>query len=1025
MEDARLRQDRIRRRLQHPSGSFVPLPNDATDRSLPDLFREQVRRHGDRPAVRGPDGALTYAELDERSSAIARAVPTPRGPDPEPVALLLANDAAMIAALLGVWKAGRIAVPLDPTYPPERLETMVRDAGASLVVTDPASLPRGDGLAELPPVPPDAPSYILYTSGSTGLPKGVFQTHRGQIRDAGNYANGMGICPHDRLMLLTAYTQLGMQLISSALVTGACLFPVDLAALGGRGLADWLVRERITIFRSTTTFFRRFARSLEDGARFPELRVVRLGGEPVLPSDHELFRARFRPPCVLCNALATTETGAISVYLVDHGTEPRDDCVPVGFPVDGCEVLVLDGDGAPVAAGQAGELVVRSRFLSPGYWRRPDLTAQRYRTEPDGATRLYFTGDFGRREPDGCLVHLGRRDGFVKVRGFLVSLGEVESALLSHEGVREAVVAAVATDGGDVTLAAYAVAASGARPTASALRRSLERRLPGPMIPSSFTFLDALPVTPNGKVDRGALPPPPRARPDLDVAYVAPRDGTEALLAELWSAVLGCDPVGVDDPFLDLGGDSLRAMQLASTIADLLRTDVTIADLLEAGTVSGLAARITRSADARPDAASGARLSEGQLAVCLAQRARPDVPLYNTACAVALDGAVDPGRFERAFLAVLDSCEVLRTVIRDEDGSPRGHVVLAPPDVLSFVDFAGEPDAATSARTWIRERAARPLSPERGPLESALLRVAGHRFLWYLNQHAIVSDAASTALLIRRASDLYEDPNRIGALLGDDAPPFDEHVERERREGRSPARHSADVYWRGRLERLPEPLILRGRSTAPGRETRVLRLSRTLSAERTAEIRAFAAAADPPAMGDIPLLAVFLAAVSGYLHAASGASRFWIGTPVHNRTTSRMRKIVGPVMDVVPVEMTVTSADTFASLAARARHGIYESLRHAPCRIGRKPYDVAVNLCLETLPRRLFGAPATFERIHSGHELEALSVHVHDVHATGRFTVDVELRQDVFPPERCEAEVDALLGELERGPGDARRGSAP
>ena len=594
--------------------AFVEFARAEIEQSIPARFEQQVARYPDRLAVKTRTHRLSYAQLNRAANHMARAVLARRGAGEEPIALLLDNDAPMIAAMLGVLKVGKFYVPLDPSLPRARLSYMLEDSGAALVLTDGRFVSLARELARptrqllevdkleagLPdedvrlPISPDAFAWILYTSGSTGQPKGVIQNHRNVLHFVMNYTNQFHLCPDDRLTLLYSLSVMAAAYaMFSALLTGASLHPLNIRQEGVGRLASWLIRERITYYSSVPTVFRHFAAGLTGEEMFPHLRLLRLEGEQVLSRDLELYKRHFSDDCEFVNRLGSTETGTIRWYVADKNTQVDGHAVPVGYPVEGKEVLLLDEAGEEVGPDAVGEIAVRSRYLSPGYWRRPDLTAATFAPDPRGGDeRIYRTGDLGRMLPDGCLVHVGRKDAQVKIRGHRIEVGEIELAVRDIAGIEDAVVAARDDGSGELRLVAYVVPSAKPRPTVSELRDHLRARLPEYMLPSTFVALDALPVAPNGKVDRRALPAPDGARPELATPFIAPRTSAEELLAGLWAEILGLERVGVHDDFLALGGDSLLATRLASRIRDTLQLDLSLPLLLKAPTVAEQATAI-------------------------------------------------------------------------------------------------------------------------------------------------------------------------------------------------------------------------------------------------------------------------------------------------------------------------------------------------------------------------------------------------------------------------------------------------
>ncbi len=315
------------------------------------------------------------------------------------------------------------------------------------------------------------------------------------------------------------------------------------------------------------------------------------------------------------NSLGATETLTFRWNLIDRETPFSGTNVPVGYAVDDMEVLLLDDAGKEIGFDQIGEIAVKSRYLSPGYWRKPELTAAAFSSAPgEGGKRIYRTGDLGRMLWDGSLEHLGRKDFQVKIRGRRVETAEIELALLRLEAIKEAVVTAREYARGDLRIVAYIVPRTRPRPTVDALRRALRERLPDAMIPSAFVLLDALPLTSNGKVDRRALPVPDQARPPLGNPFVEPRDEIERALAKIWSQILRIERVGVHDDFFDLGGDSLLATQIISRVRDVFRVEVQPRTLFDAPTVAGIGEVIRRAgkdaAIAAPKIAPAARRPE-------------------------------------------------------------------------------------------------------------------------------------------------------------------------------------------------------------------------------------------------------------------------------------------------------------------------------------------------------------------------------------------------------------------------------
>jgi amino acid adenylation domain-containing protein len=602
----RAEQERIRGRCFHPSGHFVEFTREAVEQSIPARFEDQARRHAGRVAVRTRDRTLTYAELNAAANRLAHAILARRGPSQEPVALLLPRGTLLPVGIFGALKAGKIFLSLDPVQPRARIAQILEDAGAELIVAggeytalaaelatgaagwiDAGDLP--DGLAIEDPgvaVSADSFSSLFYTSGSTGRPKGVVEDHRTTLFLTRVQTNEYHISCHDRL------TFLGSRRgdLYRALLNGAALYPVDLRSEGAAGTVRWMLEEEITVYNSVVSAFRQICDALTGSERFPALRLIKLMGEQVYASDLELYRRYFPPGCVFSNSLGSTEAGFFASFFADRDTAIAGTHVPVGYEAEGSEARLLDEEGRDVGVGEPGEITVSSRFLATGYWRQPELTRAAFQPDPSGGdARIYRTGDLGYRLPDGCLVHLGRKDLQVKVRGNRVEVAEVEQVLLAQDNVGQAVVVARQDVPGEVRLVAYVVPTQAPAPPAGALRRAVAAALPSYMIPSAFVTMDALPLLPIGKVDRLALPAPPRERPPEAGHLVAPRTPIEERLERIWAEALGLPEVGVHDDFLELGGHSLVAARIVSRARVAFQLDAPVRTLLEAPTIADMA----------------------------------------------------------------------------------------------------------------------------------------------------------------------------------------------------------------------------------------------------------------------------------------------------------------------------------------------------------------------------------------------------------------------------------------------------
>lgn len=772
-----------------PGNRFVEFSRDETEQSIAERFEKLARRNPHRIAVQTGRLQVTYDELNKSANRLARAL-LRQSRDNRPVAILMEHDAPAVVAIFGALKASRIFVLLDPALPDTRIGQILTDSGANLIVTnDPSfgtaselrdssrsivNLDRFDGELNSDNVDlkisPNRIAYILYTSGSTGRPKGVIRTHRNDLQNIRNRTNTYCISDDDRITLLGSYsTGQGMTDICAALLNGATLFSRNLKAEGFSGLAVWLMRERITIYHSAATLFRRFVGDLGSRMVFPALRVVNIGGEPVSWKDVELYRKHFSENCILANEISCSEASTFGQFLLNKQTEIGV-TVPVGYPVEGKEVLILDEKGERLAAGAVGEIAICSDFLFPGYWNRPDLTESALSpVRGSQALRMYRTGDLGRISADGCLEYLGRKDTRVKIRGYRVESYEVELALLENPAVNQAFVTH-RQDGRDESyLVAYIVCEKGGLLTVSGLRAALSARLPEYMVPSAFVFIDTLPLTPAGKIDRRALPEPAAARPPLDVSYVAPRGPVEESVASLCSQILNIGVIGVHDNLFDLGGSSLSAMQIVAQVMKTFRVNVPLKWFYESPTIAGLSAIITtsrRSTETSEDTVLWQDLPEGHLPLSYLQERlwfmeqwEAGKPTYNLCQAYRLKGPLNVRAMEESFNVVVDRHEILRTSFGADDGRPSQ--IIAPVLRLSLpiLDLRTVPEAEKNATSLqlAQEEARRSFDLTQGPLLRVLLvRLADEEHLLVLTVHQMVCDGWSVRILLSEFWTSYE-----------------------------------------------------------------------------------------------------------------------------------------------------------------------------------------------------------------------------------------------------------------------------
>ena len=593
------------------------------DESIGGHFTRVVAHDPQKVAIDGPGVQIRFADLDFASRSIAGRLLAARAHSPGRVALLFDDPAVAIGAMLGVLRAGHAYVILDARDPAARLRFIANDCDPFILLTDDAHLGQAHDLvpagcdvvsvtalpAQVPPVSlpivsPDATAYLFYTSGSTGRPKGVCQTHRNLLHFVRCYSAKLHMSAEDRLSLLFSLSFSASNMhIYSALLSGATICPYDTRKSGVAPLADWLDTQRVSVLHTVPTVLRRLAAGLDAQRLFKPIRAVDVGGETLFANDVRQWRQHLPAEAILVNHLGATEANVIAQHVVDRDSIGRESpVVPVGRSPEGVHVTIRRADGTEAAVDEVGEISVSSPYLSPGYWRRPRLNAAAFAGDPERpGWRVLRSGDLGRMTAAHGLVFLGRRGSRVKLRGQSVDLHEVEAGLRQCKDVTDAVALAPAT--GDRReadrLVAYVVANanSAADKSPRRLRLELAAYLPDYMLPSAFVFMDALPRTATGKIDRRALSQmkPPSIAP-LET-FEPPRDEVEARIAAAFEKILQHRPVGRGDDFFLTGGDSMSIMELNILLVNLFGSSVP--GVFQDTTVAGIAETIRRN-DARP-----------------------------------------------------------------------------------------------------------------------------------------------------------------------------------------------------------------------------------------------------------------------------------------------------------------------------------------------------------------------------------------------------------------------------------------
>src|ERR1043166_6840792 len=539
-----------------------------------------------------------------------------------------------------------------------------------------------------------------------------------------------------------------------------------------------MLQEKITVCRFGPTLFRHFAAMLEKEDYFPDLRTVSFSGEPLYQSDIELCRRHFPPDCLLVNSFGATEVSSCCEYVVGAESRIGANTFSCGTPTSDMEILLLDENRNSVDRGDVGEIAVKSRYLSLGYWRQPELTSAKFLPDSeDREKRIYLTGDLGRILEDGGLEYVGRKDFRVKIRDYTIEVAEVEAALMALEVVEQAVVVSSRNATEEARLVAYVVpAAKAAVPMANALRRALALRLPDYMIPSIFVSLAVLPLTPNGKLDRRALPEPDISRPYLDVPYAAPRTQVEFEVERIWAEVLSLRQVGIHDNFLDLGGHSLAATRIVSRMAGKFQVEISIESLFRSPTIAGMACviadqvenennleknhrAIVTSAISRQATRESAPLSSAQQRLWFLNQLEPESAAYNEPKAVRLIGSLNISALHEALNQLVIRHEVLRTTFAVVGGVPQQRIAGFTFIEFPLMDLTARPDQEREAEIekLLAETIRRPFDLTNDlMLRALLIRLADQEHVLVLVAHHIAFDRWSSAILWCELAAVYE-----------------------------------------------------------------------------------------------------------------------------------------------------------------------------------------------------------------------------------------------------------------------------
>ncbi|WP_338493620.1 amino acid adenylation domain-containing protein [Pseudomonas trivialis] len=919
------------------------------------LFEAQAERQPERQALALDDQTLSYGELNQQANRLAHLLMA-RGVGPQGlVGIAVERSFAMVVSLLAVLKTGAAYVPLDPEYPRERLLHMLEDSGVSLVLTQ-------SGLRERLPLPervtaveidliqaqlavncadnpatdfePQRLAYVIYTSGSTGKPKGVAISHGALSEFAGIAADYSRLVPQDRVLQFATLNFDGfVEQLYPALTVGATVVLRGPQLWDGAQLYRQIIEQGITLADLPTAYWKLFLQDcLQAGARsYGALRQIHIGGEAMPLDGPQLWQQAGLGHVRLLNTYGPTEATVVSSVLdcTDPGVINGVTASPIGRALPGRGLYVLDRDLNLLPPGAVGELYIAGALgLASAYLKRPALTAERFVANPfsDVGARLYRTGDLARYRADGIVEYVGRVDHQVKVRGFRIELGEIETLLLAQQSVREALLLAA-----DNQLLAYLVPAqpldeAERGETGAALMATLREHLPDYMVPAHLIFLDRMPLNPNGKLDRQALPKPDASAVQPD--WLEPVTPLQQQVAAIWAAILGAERVGLNQHFFELGGHSLLAMQVVSRIRHTLSLEVPLKVLFEHPRLDAFVAALhtpdTTLSTAPPLLPAGREqplpLSYAQERQWFLWQLEPSSAAYHIPSALRLKGQLDRAALQRSFDTLLARHESLRTRLRQD---PDRTVQVIEPHLALPITLAEVDETRLQAR--VEALIAEPFDLQQGPLlRVALLRLAADEHVLVLVQHHIVSDGWSMQLMVEELVQLYAAYSQ-GEDVQLPALPiqYADYALWQRNWMEAGEKERQLAYWREMLGGEQSVLELPFDHPRPAVQSHQgARLAFELAPELTEGLKALAR------QQGVTLFMLLLASFQTLLHRYSGQEEIRVGVPIANRNRSETERLIGFFVNTQVLKADLHGQMSVEQLVQQTRQRALEAQAH-------------------------------------------------------------------------------------------------
>ncbi|NOQ27508.1 MAG: amino acid adenylation domain-containing protein, partial [Bacteroidales bacterium] len=904
-------------------------------------FESQVAEYGEKTAIVYKDETYSYLDLDRESNQIANTIISGKSTNNEGVALLFEQGTGMIKSMLGVLKSGNYYIPLDVTYPINRLKFILKDSGARTILTNEKNKQLAIGLQKelgreiriinitsdckdlstsSPNINilPDTLAYVLYTSGSTGKPKGVIQNHRNVLHFLRTYTNNLHINNDDKLSLFSSYGfDSAVQDIYGALLNGASVHVYDIKQEGENSrIQNWMLEEGISIYHVTPTVYRYLVSNLETEECLDKVRIVVLGGEAVYKKDFNEYKKHFNEECIFINGLGSTESTLTLQNILNKSSEISRESVPVGFGVTDTEVYLEKPDKSLALPYEEGEIIIKSKHLALAYLNSPEKTHESFVKE-ENKVCILKTGDLGRHLADNSIEYIGRKDFQIKIRGNRVELGEVEGLLDRFPGISKSIVKYFKQAEGDGELVSYYVPNDEAHIEKEELKKYIELQVPSYMVPMYYIQLEEFPYTLTGKIDRKALP-----SPEVQVGdnYAAPSNEIEENLLGIWSEVLNTEKeyISVNSNFLDIGGNSFRALVLMSKIHKATNVEIPLKDIFVHTSIKAQAIQIKISTKKEFVSIPKAKeqpnypLSSAQKRLYLLQQFDLTSTAYNMPKLIPLGKKVDKSKIEDVFKQLINRHENFRTSFIITDGEP---VQL----ISKKVEF--ELEELSIENTEIentRNKFIKPFDLSQAPLlRVAIVDIKGEDNL-LIDMHHIISDGTSHTILQKEFQAL---------LSGEELSPlplqYKDYSQWQNSKEQQERVKDQEEYWITKFEgeipvlNLPSdyvrPLIQSHEGAA---------VNFILSKEETEGIKLFTKE------NDLTLYMSLLSVFSILLSKLSGQDDVIVGTPIAGRNHADLENIVGIFVNTLSIRNEVKGEETIQEFVSDLKQtvlGAYEN----------------------------------------------------------------------------------------------------